>query len=193
MDDEAHTFANAVRAIRLVKDLSLAELSKSSGVSRAMLSKVERGEKSPTLPVACRIAQGLQVSMSQLLGADPAPDAFAITRLKQRLTFRDTDTGFCRELLSPPLESFGTEILRHVVPAGQSSGDLPAYAPGFQKFVIVETGKIHVLTGNNEAELTQGDTLCFEPTENHQFSNHGSEECSYFVVTSRRPMRHNNI
>jgi transcriptional regulator with XRE-family HTH domain len=189
MDDDAQIFANAVRAARVVKGLSLAQLSASSGVSRAMLSKVERGEKSPTLPVACRIAQGLQVSMSQLLGANASEDTFIMTTLKQRLTFRDADTGFCRELLSPPLESFGTEILRHIIPVGQSSGELPAYASGFQKFVIVESGNLRISIGQKAAELADGDALCFEPNENHQFSNTGSKQCSYYVVTSLRPLR----
>jgi transcriptional regulator with XRE-family HTH domain len=179
-------FAKAVRAAREAQNLSLAELEAKSGVSRAMLSKVERGEKSPTLPVACRIAQGLQISMSRLLGADPKPAPITVTRLDKRTWFCDEETGFVRELLSPAIETFGFEAVRHILPAGGSSGDLPAYRDGFQKLVIVENGTLCVRLAETEIDLAIGDTLCFEPDQTHVFSNRGSEKSSYLVFTTLR-------
>jgi transcriptional regulator with XRE-family HTH domain len=180
-------FAKAVRAARLAQKLSLAELETKSGVSRAMLSKVERGEKSPTLPVACRIAQGLQISMSRLLGADPKPAPITVTRSDKQMSFCDEETGFVRELLSPAIETFGFEAVRHILPKRQASGDLPPYRDGFQKFVIVENGTLCVRIAEIETVLAVGDTLCFEPNQTHVFSNPGTKKCSYLVVTTLRP------
>jgi transcriptional regulator with XRE-family HTH domain len=179
---QADDFGGAVHRARIAKGLSLAALEGLSGVSRGMLSKVERGEKQPTLPVACRIAQGLQVSMSQLLGAETKPRAFVVTRANQRLTFTDPETGFVRELLSSAIESSGMEVVRHIIPARQSSGNLPPYKIGFQKTVIVEGGRLSVQVGEWQHILEKGDTLTFEPDLPHIFTNAGLEDCSYFLI-----------
>jgi transcriptional regulator with XRE-family HTH domain len=184
---QAENFGAAVNRARLAKGLSLATLEALSGVSRGMLSKVERGEKQPTLPVACRIAQGLQISMSQLLGAETRPRAFVVTRANQRLTFTDPETGFVRELLSSAIESSGMEVVRHIIPPNQSSGDLPAYKAGFQKTVIVEGGQLSVHVGEWQHDLGTGDTLTFEPDLPHAFFNTGREACSYFLIIAFQP------
>jgi transcriptional regulator with XRE-family HTH domain len=184
---QADDFGRAVRRARTAQGLSLATLEASSGVSRGMLSKVERGEKQPTLPVACKIAQGLQVSMSQLLGAEIAPRAFVVTRANQRLTFTDPETGFVRELLSSAIESSGMEVVRHIIPPNQSSGELPAYRKGFQKTVIVEVGRLSVQVGDWQHILETGDTLTFEPDLPHLFTNVGLVTCSYFLIIAFQP------
>src|SRR3954447_5135359 len=72
-----------VRALREAMDLSLRDLAERSGVSAPMLSQVERGETSPTLAVAERIAGGLELSLSQLLRLDE-PDGVSIVRASER-------------------------------------------------------------------------------------------------------------
>jgi transcriptional regulator with XRE-family HTH domain len=176
-----------VHRARLAKGMSLAALEQLSGVNRGMLSKVERGEKQPTLPIACKIAQGLQVSMSQLLGGEIAPRAFVVTRANQRLTFTDPETGFVRELLTSAIESSGLEVVRHVIPDQQSSGELPAYKRGFQKTVIVEGGQLGVRIGEWQHTLEAGDTLTFEPDIPHAFVNLGAGICSYFLIIVFQP------
>ena len=98
-----------IRQLRAHTGLTLEQLAQRSGVSRAMLSKVERGEKSPTLPVIVRIAGGFNMSLSSFLGAEPDPSDVAIIRAAKRLTFKDPETGFERAVLSPDLAG----LLRH--------------------------------------------------------------------------------
>ncbi len=101
-DPVSRAFGDRVRILREQANLTLEQFSKQSGVSRAMLSKVERGEKSPTIGVARRIALALETSFSTLMGDDDAPRrAFAVVRKDQRQIFRDSKTGFERFLLSP--------------------------------------------------------------------------------------------
>ena len=80
-----------IKALRIEAHLTLEDLSGRSSVSRAMLSKVERGEKSPTLPVIVRIAGGLGLPLSALLGAEPDLADVAVIRASERLAFRDLD------------------------------------------------------------------------------------------------------
>src|SRR5215218_2863238 len=102
-----------VRELRRERGLTLDGLAGRSGVSRAMISKVERGEKNPTLVVAAKVAEGLGVSLSQLVGVEERREVVVVPR-ERRMIMRDPETGFERQLLSP---SFGgIEFIKNVVP-----------------------------------------------------------------------------
>src|ERR1043166_569515 len=89
-----------VRALREARGLSLRDLAQRSGVSAPMLSQVERGETSPTLAVAKRIASGLDLTLSQLLRLDEGGEV-SIVRAKERR--RGGADGHRYEVLTPPL------------------------------------------------------------------------------------------
>src|SRR5437762_13350153 len=89
-----------VRALREAMDLSLRDLADRSGVSAPMLSQVERGETSPTIAIASRIAAGLELSLSQLLRLDE-DDGVTIVRAGGRLLGRRA-RGHRYEVLTPP-------------------------------------------------------------------------------------------
>src|SRR5437764_12448895 len=91
-----------IRALREAMDLSLRDLAVRSGVSAPMLSQVERGETSPTLQVAVRIAHGLELRLSQLLRLDEG-GAVTIVRSSERRTGPAAATGHAYEILTPPL------------------------------------------------------------------------------------------
>src|SRR5438034_10710836 len=90
-----------VRALREAMDLSLRDLAERSGVSAPMLSQVERGETSPTLAVANRIAGGLELSLSQLLRLDES-EGVTVVRDGERLLGGRAD-GHRYEVLTPPV------------------------------------------------------------------------------------------
>src|ERR1700744_4895083 len=90
-----------VKALREAMDLSLRDLAERSGVSAPMLSQVERGETSPTLQVAARIANGLELRLSQLLRLDE-DGAVTIVRQAERRTGPTVKHGHSYEILSPP-------------------------------------------------------------------------------------------
>lgn len=182
----ANELGGRVRRLRKAKAMTLDALAARSGVSRAMLSKVERGEKSPTLSVASRIAQGLDSSLSDLMGAEIQPAAASIRRAGQRLSFRDQETGFERHILSPAHEGSGVELLLHVIPPGQSSGLLPAYEGHVEKHLIVQEGRLTVRIGTQRHDLDAGDAFYFPVSEPYRFVNEGRERCSYYCLIVRR-------
>src|ERR687889_1987286 len=92
-----------VKELRRRGGLTLEDLAERAGVSRAMISKLERGEKNPTLVVAAKVAEGLGVSLSQLVGVEERREVVVVPR-ERRMIMRDPGTGFERQLLSP---SFG--------------------------------------------------------------------------------------
>src|SRR5690349_7263260 len=91
-----------VKALREAMQLSLRDLAERSGVSAPMLSQVERGETSPTLSVAARIARGLDLSLSQLLRLDESQHVVIVTK-DQRRQSSGNAKGHSYEMLTPPL------------------------------------------------------------------------------------------
>ena len=180
-------FGRRVRAARERAGLTLEQLSQGSGVSRAMLSKVERGDKSPTLGVAMRIAGGLDLSLSSLIDVEGHLRASAIVRKGERPTFRDEQSGFERQVLSPITPGSAAELLFHHLPARTSTGELPPYPVGTEKHVIVREGLLTVTIGGLEVKLGEGDTLLFEPTVPFSFDNRSDEPCGYYLVVTRCP------
>src|SRR5690349_2275152 len=165
-----------VRALREAMQFSLRDLAERSGVSAPMLSQVERGETSPTLAVAARIAAGLDLRLSQLLRLDE-DGAVTVTRPGTRPTGGDPRAGHGYEVLTPALPGQRAELSRHVLAPGGVTGtaeDPPMHEPGSRETAIVERGSV-VLTC---------DCVTFDADLPHHFSNPGGEEACFLAVVT---------
>jgi transcriptional regulator with XRE-family HTH domain len=174
-----------VRGLRRGRGLTLEELAERSGVSRAMISKLERGEKNPTLMVAAKLAEGLGVTLSQLAGMEERREVVVVPR-ERRMLMRDPETGFERQLLSPSFLGRGVEFIRNEIPEGSTSGEFPAHRRGIEEHIVVERGSLRAILGGEEYLLGEGDALYFEADVTHRFDNAGEGECSYYLVISSR-------
>src|ERR1700755_3027478 len=131
-----------VKALREAMDLSLRDLAERSGVSAPMLSQVERGETSPTLQVANRIAAGLELRLSQLLRLDE-DGAVTVVRQSERRQGAAEIEGHSYEILTPPLPGQRAELSRHTLAPGAATGgpgDPPMHEPGSRETALVERG-----------------------------------------------------
>ncbi|WP_255359491.1 XRE family transcriptional regulator [Nocardia sp. NRRL WC-3656] len=187
-DDPAGVFGGNVRRRREEAGLTLEQLSTQSSVSRAMLSKVERGEKSPTIGVASRIAHALDASLSDLVGgsAAAASGVAVVLRKSDRPVFRAPETGFERHMVSAAPGAGTGEMIVHYLPAQVSTGLLPAYPPGTEKQLVVLDGALTVLIGGISETLNTGDSLFFQADADHGFANRTNAPCEYIMVISRR-------
>lgn len=170
-----------VRELRKDGRLTLDALAERSGVSRAMLSKVERGEKNPTLVVAAKLAEGFGVTLSQLVGTEERREVVVVPR-GERMVMQDPESGFERQLLSPTFGKRGIEFIRNVIPEGSTSGDFPPHQKGVQEYIAVERGRLRATLGGEEHVLQEGDAVYFEADITHRFDNAGEGECSYYLV-----------
>src|SRR5205085_12379561 len=162
-----------VKALREASGLSLRDLAARSGVSAPMLSQVERGETSPTLTVAARIAAGLELRLSQLLRLDE-DGAVTVVRSAQRR--RGGGRGHRYELLTPPLPGQRAEVSRHVLVPGAKTGgpgDPPMHEPGSRETALVEAGPVVLSCDSERFELAAGDTVTFDADLPHHFENPG--------------------
>ena len=174
-----------VRELRRRRGLTLEELAGQSGVSRAMISKLERGEKNPTLVVAARLAEGLGVTLSHLAGMEERREVVVVPREK-RMAMRDPETGFERQLLSPNFVGRGVEFIRNEIPQNSTSGEFPPHRRGVDEHIVVERGSLRAMLAGEEYLLGEGDALYFEADVPHRFDNAGAGPCSYYLVISSR-------
>ena len=172
-----------VKDLRRERGFTLEELAARSGVSRAMISKLERGEKNPTLVIAARLAEGLGVSLSRLAGVEERREVVIVPR-ENRMVLRDPETGFERQSLSPTFAGRGVEFIRNVVPEGSTSGDFPPHRRGVEEHIVVEKGNLKATLDGEEYDLRQGDALYFQADVPHRFDNAGGGDCSYYLVIS---------
>jgi XRE family transcriptional regulator, regulator of sulfur utilization len=178
------TLGPRIRALREASSLSLRDLAERSGVSAPMLSQVERGETSPTLQVAARIASGLELRLSQLLRLDEGGTVSIVRAGEGR---RGGADGHRYEVLSPPLPGLRSELSRHRLTPGAVTGgpgDPPMHEPGARETAVVESGEVTLLLDGQTHRLTKGDCVTFDADLPHHFENHGKEEAVLLAVVS---------
>jgi transcriptional regulator with XRE-family HTH domain len=174
-----------IRALREAMDLSLRDLAERSGVSAPMLSQVERGETSPTLAVASRIAAGLELSLSQLLRLDEG-DGVTVVRARERL-LGGRSRGHRYEVLTPPLPGQRAEVSLHTLRPGAATGgpdDPPIHEPGSRETALVMTGGLTLVCDGSAFELEEGDTVTFDADLPHHFENPAAGEARFLAVVA---------
>jgi transcriptional regulator with XRE-family HTH domain len=165
-------------------DLSLRDLAERSGVSAPMLSQVERGETSPTLQVASKIAAGLELRLSQLLRLDE-DGAVSIVRRGERR--KGGQRGHRYEILTPPLPGQRAELSRHTLAPGAVTGgpgDPPMHEPGSRETAVVESGAVILVCDGQRHELGAGDCVTFDADLSHHFENPQTDEAVLLAVVS---------
>ncbi len=174
-----------VRSLRESSNLSLRDLADRSGVSAPMLSQVERGETSPTLSVAQRIAAGLDLRLSQLLRLDEDGSAVSVVTPAERRG--GGVDGHAFEILTPPLPGQRAELSRHVLAPGArtgGAGDPPMHEPGARETALVERGAVVLTCDGAEHALAEGDCVTFDADLTHSFHNPGPGGAALLAVVS---------
>lgn len=171
-----------VRALREGMGLSLRDLAERSSVGAATLSQVERGESSPTLAVAARIAEGLELSLSQLLRLDETRHAVVVRRGAGRRSARG---GHEIEELTPPLPGQRADVSIHRLSPGASTGgagDPPIHEPGSRETVVVLEGAPELVVEGDVHRLEAGDSATFDADLPHHLRNPGEAPARLLAV-----------
>jgi len=178
------SFGRRIRRLREAMELSLRDLADRSGVSAPMLSQVERGETSPTLALAERIAGGLELTLSQLLRLDEG-DGVSVVRAGERR--RGGKRNHRYEVLTPPLPGLRAEVSLHSLAAGASTADPddpPMHEPGSRETAVVEAGPVRFVCGGAAHDLDDGDSVTFDADLPHHFESPGTGEARFYAVVA---------
>jgi transcriptional regulator with XRE-family HTH domain len=173
-----------VRALREAMGLSLRDLAQRSGVSAPMLSQVERGETSPTLAVAARIAAGLELTLSQLLRLDENRHVVVIRRGEGRKRRR---AGHRVEELTPPLPGQRADVSLHRLDPGAVTGgpgDPPLHEPGSRETAVATCGTATLVIDGGRHELRAGDSVTFDADLAHHFENNSDDPAELLAVVA---------
>jgi quercetin dioxygenase-like cupin family protein len=147
-----------------------------------MLSQVERGETSPTLAVAAKIAAGLELTLSQLLRLDEGENV-VVSRAGARR--RSTRGGHRLEELTPPLPGQRADVSLHTLEAGATTGgpgDPPMHEPGSRETAVMLSGTLALLVDGSRHQLHAGDAVTFDADLPHHFENEGDDPARFLAV-----------
>jgi transcriptional regulator with XRE-family HTH domain len=175
-----------IKALREALQLSLRDLAERSGVSAPMLSQVERGETSPTLSVAARIARGLDLSLSQLLRLDETQHVVIVTKDERRQGAGNAK-GHSYEMITPPLPGQRVALSEHTLQPKATTGgegDSPIHEPGSRETLLVQQGELDLIIDGERRTLHEGDSVTFDADLPHHFENPGKSTTTFLAVTA---------
>jgi transcriptional regulator with XRE-family HTH domain len=161
------------------KGMSLDELAVASGVSRAALSQIETCKTNPSLSVLWKIAVGLQIPFSELLGE--AGPGVNLLRRSDSQVLRSADGRMESRPAAPAGLSRFLEIYELRL-AARSLHQSEPHAPGTQEVIVVLTGTLRMHVGNEQWDLGTGDSLTFPADRPHGYENTGGGEARYHNV-----------
>lgn len=176
--------AQRLRALRRGAGWSLEVLAARSGVSRSMISQVERGASSPTAAVLDRLAQAFGLALAALFDA-PEPAADPVARAADHPPWRDPASGYVRRNVSPALAGLGARIVDVTLPPGarvvyENGGG----AAAVRQQVWVIDGRLAMRWGDTTWTLDAGDCAAMALDRPTGFHNPGQRAVRYAVVVS---------
>jgi transcriptional regulator with XRE-family HTH domain len=178
-DDAA--LGNRIRAARTRRGLSVAELASLAGVSKSLVSQIERGIAAPSIDTLRRLASALQLPVFSLFMEEPGVGM--VVRRSERRVVRYPGSRAIREVLSPTLD--GRMVLLWVTfPPGDEDGREPVKHVGEESVVVVR-GTLEVNIGPQRVILEAGDSMTFDSEVPHTFRNPSTEETE--IVTAISP------
>jgi transcriptional regulator with XRE-family HTH domain len=179
--------AARVRQIRADCGLALDALAERSGVSRSMISLIERGESSPTAVVLEKLATGLGVPLASLFDA-PAATGDPVSRRRDQIEWRDPASGYVRRNVSPPGFPSPLQIVEVVFPAGARVAYETGPRPGVtHEQIWVLQGTLEVTLGKVRHELGAGDCLALVLDQPLTFRNRTAKPARYAVIIDHWP------
>jgi transcriptional regulator with XRE-family HTH domain len=199
--------ATRLKALRAERALTLQDLAASSGVSRAMISKIERAEASATAALLHRLCTALGIRLSDLLVPVQSRPS-AVMRRSQRMRWQDPATGFVREIVTPRMTGSRVEVVEVTLPpkalvrygpamAGDAPSPAAAQSPqgakGYSQHIIAHTAGLRVTQFNalghppTTTDLIAGDALFMWAEGSFSFENLLDTPCQYLVIIDHTP------
>src|SRR5579883_2589571 len=171
--------AARLKQLRSERGLTLEVLARQSGVSRSMISLIERAESSATTAVLDKLAASLGVTLASLFATEQQADAAPLIRAADQRAWRDPETGYVRRNLSPPGFPSALELAEIVLPAGtRVAYDTGARLAPFDQQIWVLAGTV----GDEVHRLGAGDCLAMRLDRPTAFRNEGEEAARYLVA-----------
>lgn len=179
--EPADQFGAKIRQLRAGRAWSLEQLAAASGVSRSMLSQIERQEANPTLAVAVRIARALGTQLAELLESSAAEPSIEVIRAGDRAYHYRSDEEVQIRTLSPLHLEKDVEFYEVRLRPKAALRSMAHYR-GAREFITVQQGKVRVQSGDEEATLAAGDSANYRADVAHVIENLSARDARVFLV-----------
>ena len=153
-----------------------------------MISKVERGEAQPTTSVVGKLAEALDLSISQLIGG-PQVTGTLVLREKDQPRFSEKESGFERRSLSPLYRGRGIDLVLNTLPPNTRTGPFPSHRAGVEEHLWVQAGELVVEVGDERHCLNAGDFLFYPADRDHSFVNEGATPAVFLIAVDSTKLR----
>jgi len=180
-DDILTRLPARLKGARREKGLSLEAVANLSGVSRSMVSQIERGESSPTISTLWNLTRALQVDFAGLLEEDSNASQIEVLRATEVPSIDNMGQGCSIRILSPPEEAGGHEVYDILFGEGGTLNSQP-HARGAQEQLTVLEGDVRVSSGTAQMELQLGDTARYAADVPHAITATGGPARVFLIV-----------
>lgn len=178
-----------LRAARARLGLSLEALSARAGVSRAMISRIERAEASPTATLLVKLCAALGLAMADLFAAEDGPPS-PLARREAQKVWRDPASGYLRRDVSPPGTGSPVDIVDVTFPPGATvTLDSPYRGIATDQHVYLLEGALELTVGEERHALAAGDCLHMRLDAPLRYRNPGPDPARYLVILMLEPRR----
>jgi transcriptional regulator with XRE-family HTH domain len=175
-----------LKALRATHQLTLDELATRSGVSRAMISRIERGEASPTAALLARLSEALGLSLSAFFADDGEAEASPVSRKASQKQWRDPHTGYLRRSVSPPGMQSRVDIVEvDFPPHARVSFPPREESRAMTQHVWLFEGELEMVIGDTVHTLHPGDCLFMDIGDAFDFHNPSDKPARYAVILDR--------
>ncbi len=181
VDPISGQISQRVKQMRQQRVWSLEQLATASGVSRSMLSQIERNQANPTLAVTCKIAQAFGMSLAEFVEIPAASTSIHVIRADDREHLYRSDEHVEIRTLSPLNLEKDVEFYQVRLKAGGVLRSAPHFQ-GTREFLTVEQGRVRIQSANDSAELNKGDSTTYRADVSHAIENLGKSEATVFLV-----------
>ena len=179
----AQVLCEKVKGLRKERDWTLENFAVISGVSRSMLSQIERGKANPTLAVACKIAQAFSISVGELVDQPWTSSAIEVIRREDPAFLYRNDSQCKIRTLSPLNMEKNIEFYELSINLNAQLDSAPHFE-GAREFITVEKGSIEIVAGADKSTLNEGDSAHYRGDIRHNIKNIGDIEAVCFLVVS---------
>ncbi|WP_417708278.1 helix-turn-helix domain-containing protein [Roseibium aggregatum] len=173
--------ARRLTDLRRARNWPLEELAERTGISRATLSRVERGDTSPTANVLGKLASAFGLSMAELFGSASSTVERLVPRAAQAV-WTDPETGYTRRTLTPAASGYRGAMIEGCIPAGATVAYAAPPVPDLEHQLVLLEGKLRLVVGPDTYDLASGDALRFRLNAPNSYHASGKVPARYFLT-----------
>ena len=173
---------NKIRSVRKLRGLSLRDLGKLSHCSVTYLSQLERGLNSPTIETLIKITEALKIQLVDFFSENNLNDSPKVIRKKNRKTLSGELSGVTYEMLSSG-EDLNLDAFQVTLKPKTKIGKVAHEQKGTE-FLYVLYGQLDLIFNGMDYKLFSGDSICFEPSKQHELKNTGSSKVEIISIST---------